>query len=367
MLDLAGAALHEDRVPTPLVYVDSDVLERNVAAMADAARGAGVALRPHAKTHKLAEIAQLQLAAGAAGLTVAKLAEAEALLAAGVDAAFMVAQPYAGAANRARHHALARRAEVIGATDDPEHVRAHARPDEPVDYVLIVDTGYGRFGVPPAHAVEAASTLAATPGVRFRGIRSHTGNAYTDDAAERTGAAVADITAMTAVAAGLRARGVGCEIVSVGSTPGIAGIPRPDWGLVTEWRPGNYVFYDRMQVALGVAAPEDCALRLLVTVISTAVRGQAVIDAGKKSLTSTPALGAHGYGVAAGRRHLVVDAISEECGWIPDPRGELTVGDRLELIPNHSCELTNLAPLVAHGRGARIEGVWEPVARAAVW
>jgi D-serine deaminase-like pyridoxal phosphate-dependent protein len=367
MRDLAGADLHDDRVPTPLVYVDRDVLDRNIAAMAAAAQRVGVALRPHTKTHKLAEIARLQLAAGAAGLTVAKLAEAEALLDAGVDAPLLVAQPYAGAAKRGWHRALAQRAEVIGATDDVEHVRATAVPGEPVDYVLIVDTGYGRFGVPPALAVDAACALAGTPGVRFRGIRSHTGNAYTDDAAERTGAAVADITAMTAVAAGIRARGVACEIVSVGSTPGIAGIPRPDWGLVTEWRPGNYVFYDRMQVALGVAALQDCALRLLVSVVSTAVRGQAVVDAGKKSLTSTPAPGAHGYGVALGREHLVVEAVSEECGWVLDPRGELVVGDRLELVPNHSCELTNLAPVVAHGRGGRIEGVWEPVARAAVW
>jgi D-serine deaminase-like pyridoxal phosphate-dependent protein len=367
MRDLTGAALTDDRVPTPLVYVDTDVLDRNIAAMAAAARSVGVALRPHAKTHKLAEIAQRQLDAGAAGLTVAKLAEAAALLDAGIDAPIMVAQPYAGVAKRAWHRALAERTEVIGATDDVAHARATARPDEPVDLVLIVDTGYGRFGVPPGQAVDAACALAATPGIRFRGIRSHTGNAYTDDPAERAGAAVADVTAMTAVAAGIRARGVACEIVSVGSTPGIAGIPRPDWGLVTEWRPGNYVFYDRMQVALGVARPEDCALRLLVSVVSTAVRGQAVVDAGKKSLTSTLAPGAHGYGVAAGREHLVVDAVSEECGWVPDPRGELTVGDRLELIPNHSCELTNLAPAVAHGRAGRIEGMWEPVARAAVW
>ena len=241
MPDLAGADLRDDRVPTPLVYVDRDVLDRNIAAMAAAAERVGVALRPHAKTHKLAEIAQLQLAAGACGLTVAKLGEAEALLAAGVGAPYLVAQPYAGAANRARHHALARRTEVIGATDDVEHARALARPDEPVDLVLIVDTGYGRFGVPPARAVDAAAALAATPGVRFRGIRSHTGNAYTDDPAERVGAAVADITAMTAVAAGIRGRGVPCEIVSVGSTPGIDGIPRPDRGLVNQSRPGTNV------------------------------------------------------------------------------------------------------------------------------
>jgi D-serine deaminase-like pyridoxal phosphate-dependent protein len=375
-IDLAacvGARVTDDHVPTPLVYVDRAVLARNIEAMAAAATASGVALRPHTKTHKIAEIARMQLTAGAAGLTVAKLGEAEAFMDAGVETSFMVAQPYVGAANARRQLALARRCEVIACFDDAgaaaQAGTEAAASGQELDAVLIVDTGHGRFGVAPDAAPEIALRMAEAAGVRFRGIRSHSGHAYeARDDAERHRISVADAEAMSEVAGRIRAAGAACDIVSIGSTPGMAALPEPLPALgVSEWRPGNYVFFDCMQVALGSATFDDCALRVVATVVSTAVPGRALIDAGKKELTSTLAPGCTGYGHIVGVEGVEIDALSEECGWVADPADRLTVGQRVDVIPNHACELTNLAEAVSFGVDGVIEGFWEPAARGKAW
>jgi D-serine deaminase-like pyridoxal phosphate-dependent protein len=370
---LIGASIRDDAVPTPLVYIDRAVLRANVDRMAAAARAAGVALRPHAKTHKLAEVARLQLEAGAAGLTVAKGGEAQALRDAGIDASLMIAQPYVGRQKVRRQLALARRGEVIACTDSLDYARVMseeaAAAGETLDVVLVVDTGYGRLGVSPADAPAAARDLAALPGLRFRGIRSHSGNAYgVADTGARRRVATDDAAAMAATAEAIRSDGVACEIVSIGSTPGLAGLGGPlVVEGVTEWRPGNYVFCDRMQVTTGSASVADCALRIVVSVVSTATPGRAIIDAGKKTLTSTPNTGTDGHGLVLEYPGITIDDVSEECGWLSGDIGRLEVGDRLEVVPNHSCEMTNLAQVVAYGTGGTIDGFWEPVARGMAW
>jgi D-serine deaminase-like pyridoxal phosphate-dependent protein len=370
---LSRATIWDDAVPTPLVYVDRAVLAANLERMAAAARDAGVALRPHAKTHKLAEVARMQLEAGAAGLTVAKLSEAQALREAGIAASLMIAQPYVGREKVRRQLALARSGEVIACTDSLDYARVMseeaAAAGERLDVVLIVDTGYGRLGVTPAGAPACARGLAALPGLRFRGIRSHAGNAYgVGDTGARRRVATDDAAAMAATAEAIRAAGVPCEIVSIGSTPGLSGLGGPlvvDG--VTEWRPGNYAFYDRMQVSTGSASVADCALRIVVSVISTAAPARAIIDAGKKTLTSTPNTGTDGHGLVLDHPGITIDDVSEECGWLTGDVGGLAVGDRLQVVPNHSCEMTNLAHVVAHGTGGTIDGFWEPVARGMAW
>ncbi len=369
---LAGRSVLDPAVPTPLVYVDREVLERNIDRMATAARQSGVALRPHVKSHKMADIARLQRAAGAIGLTVAKLSEAQALAAAGVEGGFMVAQPYTGGGRAEAHLELARGREVIACVDSIELTRelgaAGAAHGKPVDVVLIVDTGYGRLGVVPPEAVELGARMAAEPGVRFRGIRSHSGRAYTLAGLEtRRRIAADDARAMRDVAAALAARDVACDIVSVGSTPGTAGLADPDaFAGITDWRPGNYVFFDRTQVEFGAATHADCALTVITSIVSATAPGRAVIDAGRKTFSSTTAREQPGFGHVVDREGVDIHALSEECGWVRSTT-PLQVGARLRVIPNHACELPNLAEVVAHGTDGIIHGAWVPVARGRVW
>jgi D-serine deaminase-like pyridoxal phosphate-dependent protein len=223
--------------------------------------------------------------------------------------------------------------------------------------------------VSPAEAPERAETLAELPGVRFRGIRSHTGHAYrarTIDA--RRAIAYDDARTMAAAADAIRARGLECAIVSVGSTPGTAGLADATaWEGVSEWRPGSYAFLDRMQVSIGCGTLDDCALRVVTSVVSAAEAGRALVDAGKKTLTATVDPFTAGYGAVVGRPNVEIHALSEECGWLRYDGAPLRVGERLAIVPNHACELTNLVEVVAYGTDGVIEGTWVPVARAKVW
>jgi D-serine deaminase-like pyridoxal phosphate-dependent protein len=363
---LVGRTIWDEAVPTPFLYVDRLTLGRNIDRMAEAARVSGVSLRPHTKTHKVAEIARLQLDAGADGLTVAKLGEAQALADAGVSTSFMVAQPYVGGDRVRRQLELAETCEVIACVDSVDLAgamagEAAARGRE-LDFALIVDTGYGRLGVPPGEAAARAEAIAGLEGARFRGIRSHSGAAYeATGTQERRGIAAEDASTMAGIAVEIRSKGLPCELVSVGSTPGLAGLA--DAAMfegVTEWRPGNYVFFDCMQVSIGSAALEDCALTVVASVVSTPGPGRAIIDAGVKTLS-------HGQGLVLDRPGVSLVRLSEESGWIESGEAQLRVGERLRVVPNHACELPNLAEVVFYGEGEEIEGVWRPVARGKVW
>ncbi len=287
---------------TPSVIVDRDRLERNIAEMADLAREAGVALRPHIKTHKTPEIARRQLAAGAVGVTCAKIGEAEALADAGLTD-FFIAHPLVTVAKARRLAALARRpgVEVATIVDSPQGIAAlsavFAGEGGLLDVLVKVDTGLGRVGTPPgAPTVALARQIAAAPGLRFAGVCAHEGFSYSQpEPAARDAATRAGVAALVATARELAAAGLRCERVSVGSTPGArAAMTVPG---VTEVRPGNYVFYDAMQVGLGVVPVARCALTVLATVVSHSARDRAVLDAGSKTLTSDK--GVHGMAGAA--------------------------------------------------------------------
>ncbi len=277
-------------VPTPAVIVDLDVLERNIDRMAARAREARVRLRPHAKTHKCPEIGRLQRAAGASGLSLAKVGEAEVFVAAGFDDIFL-AYPTIGEDKALRLLRLSDRAHLAVGVDSLEGAaslaRAFAAAGRTLDVLIKVDVGFGRAGVLPEQAAELASRVAGLRGLRLRGLFTHAGHAY----AARTRSDVVAIArhegeTLVTAAEVLRSAGLDEPEVSVGSTPtaatamGVAG--------VTECRPGNYVFHDASQVALGTCALEDCALTVLATVVSVPAPGRAVLDAGSKTLSSDP-------------------------------------------------------------------------------
>jgi D-serine deaminase-like pyridoxal phosphate-dependent protein len=355
---LLGKQLEE--LDTPTVVVDLDVLERNVGRMARFADERGVKLRPHAKSHKTLGIARRQADAGAVGLTVAKLDEAEAFLAAGFDD-LLVANEVVGPLKWRRLAALNARGWVavgIDALEVAAGLATVAREMGVVVPVLLeVDCGLGRAGTKPGEATAIlAEQVAHMAGLDLRGLFTHAGHAYAAASPEevcRIGKEEGEVLVETAEL--VRARGLPCLVVSVGSTPtafSAGSVPG-----VTELRPGNYVFYDRMQVGLGSAHLEDCALSVLSTVISRPANDRAVIDAGSKTFALDR--GAHGlealrgYGVdrSAG---LVVDRLSEEHGILqltPDEEARVCVGSRLRLVPNHACTVANLADRLVGVRG----------------
>jgi D-serine deaminase-like pyridoxal phosphate-dependent protein len=356
-------------VSTPAVLVDLDILERNIARMAERARQAGIRLRPHGKTHKCPEIARLQLAAGAAGLSVAKVGEAEVFAAAGFDDLF-VAYPTVGEDKGRRLLRLADRVRLAVGVDSIEGAESVAGPfraaGRTLDVLLKVDVGFGRVGVPPEQAADLARRLAEIRGLRLRGVFTHAGHGYSAGTREELEAiALHEGTALAAAAKSVRTAGLPLGDVSVGSTPtapSAMAVPG-----VTECRPGNYVFHDASQLELGACTLADCALTVLATVVSTPAPGRAVIDAGSKTLSSDPLRPrAGGYGRLLGRRSRI-ERLSEEHGIVAVADGEsFHVGERVSVLPNHVCVVANLHDRLIGTSGDRVEAVLHVAARGRV-
>jgi D-serine deaminase-like pyridoxal phosphate-dependent protein len=354
---------------TPAVLVDLDRVERNVAAMADRARAAGVKLRPHAKTHKVPEIARLQRAAGAAGLAVAKTSEAEVFADAGFDDLF-VAFPVVGADKARRLLALAERVRLAVGADSVDGARTLAAPfhaaSRTLDVMLKVDVGLHRVGVPPEDAPDYARRIADVPGLRLRGVFTHAGHSYageTPEAVAAVGRSEGEILA--GAAAAIAATGLGPLEVSVGSTPSARSAMKVAG--VTECRPGNYVYHDASQVSLGTCGLEDCGLTILATVVSVPAPGRAVVDAGSKTLSSDPLRPrAIGFGwILGGASRL--GRLSEEHGVIDVAPGDrFHVGQRVRILPNHACVVSNLHDFVTAVRGERVEARLRVAARGCV-
>jgi D-serine deaminase-like pyridoxal phosphate-dependent protein len=358
-----------DALATPAVVVDLDVLERNISRMAARAREAGVRLRPHAKTHKCPEIGRLQREAGAWGLSLAKVGEAEVFVDAGFDDLF-VAYPVVGVDKGRRLLELSDRARLAVGADSVEGARTLAEPfreaGRTLDVMLKVDVGFGRVGVLPERAAELARRIAELPGLRLRGVFTHAGHGYLAERKQDTDAiARLEGERLVEAAERLRAAGLAVDEVSVGSTPtaavamGIAG--------VTECRPGNYVFHDASQVELGTCAIEDCALTVLATVVSVPAPDRAVVDAGSKTLSSDPLRprgGGHGRLIARASR---VEKLSEEHGVIAVAAGEsFRVGERVRILPNHACVVANLHDRLVGVSGGKVETILDVAARGRV-
>jgi D-serine deaminase-like pyridoxal phosphate-dependent protein len=362
------ATLLED-LDTPAVLVDLDVVERNVARMAERARAHGVRLRPHAKTHKTAEIARRQIGAGAVGLSVAKTAEAEVFAAAGFDDLF-VAYPVVGEQKGRRLLALSDRCRLSVGVDSVEGAStlasAFAAASRRLDVLLKVDVGLHRVGVLPENAPAVAARIADMRGVRLRGVFTHAGHSYaalTPEGVATVGASEGRILAETAEA--LRAAGIPVDVVSAGSTPTAPHVMATR-GL-TECRPGNYVFHDASQVALGTCALEDCALTIVATVVSVPDPRRAVVDAGSKTLSSDPLRPREGgHGIVLGRRSRV-QRLSEEHGVIDVEAGEsFRVGERVVVVPNHACVVANLHDRLVAVRQGRVEAEIPVLARGRI-
>lgn len=328
---------------TPALLLHIDVVERNLARMAERARRLGVALRPHAKTHKCPELGKRQMAHGAVGLTVATLAEAEAFIAAGITDltwAFPIDATHIPHARR-----LGARATLRVVTDDLATARALAGSG--LHVWLKVDCGYHRAGVDPAspYALDVARELAREDGLVFDGLLSHSGHAYqTASRPEAARVAESERETMVRCAQRLRVAGLVVRGISVGSTPAM--VAAEDLTGVTEARPGNYIFYDRTMVLIGACEPDDVGVTVLASVVSHQPGGDHfVMDAGALALSKDTGPAhlrlAPAFGAVRGHPALTVASLSQEHGVVRGPADALAeqfpVGARIEIVPNHSC------------------------------
>lgn len=352
---------------TPYVLIDIAQLQENINAMAAFAVSNGIKLRPHVKAHKLPEIAWMQIKAGARGITVAKLSEAEVMFAAGIKD-ILVAYPLIGESKLERAAALMRKGCKLSLLVDShlgaQQISALATPGG-TDVLVKVDSGLGRCGLLPGPGLEEfVRWLSRLPHVNFRGLLTHAGHAYgCRSAAEVAEVGTKEGELMVEAAESMRRQGIQVAEVSIGSTPTVA------WGGsvpgVTEIRPGNYVFNDATQVALGVAGPERCSLKVIATVVSRPATNRAIIDAGAKVLALDQ--GAHGSGTVTGYGLMESPSwrlarLSEEHGIIEgiDLPG---IGETVRIIPNHACPVINLAEKVQTSTGQE----WQVAARGRVW
>lgn len=342
---------------TPGILVDGDTAKRNIRRVQQAVDACGCKLRPHIKTHKMPYFANLQLAAGADGITCAKVSEAEVMADGGADDIFL-AYPMVGVFRIQRALALQKRVKrLILAVDSLEGAAALNRAAEDAGLVcevrLEIDTGAKRTGVVREHYLELAQKIAALPHLALTGIYTFKSLVlYGEPTQDNEAAAREEAELMHGMASRLQAAGIPIRDVSAGSTP--TGLQVAKTGLVTEVRPGTYIFGDWMLTREHCASLEDIAVRLYATVVSTPAPDYAVIDGGTKTFPmdiplDTPPCWYPGYAIPIGPdgtpdENLQLRRMNEEHGIITAKNGEtgLQVGQVLELVPIHVCTAVNL-------------------------
>ncbi|MFB3825368.1 MAG: alanine racemase [Bryobacteraceae bacterium] len=349
-------------IETPALIVDLDVMERNLGRAADYARTHGLRLRPHTKTHKTPELGRLQLEYGAAGLTVAKVGEAEVMVESGTPD-LLVHYPVIGGSKLERLMQVARRTRVTVALDSVLAARqlseaARAAQVE-VGVLAETDVGLGRVGVTPgAELVDLARSICALPALSFEGITCYPGHIK-----DLEGAGRKQIETLASVTRGMlddfRRAGIAVKIVSGGSTPAL--YHSHEVAGLNEIRPGTYIYNDLNTVRSGGCTLADCAAAVLATVVSTARPHQMIIDGGSKTFSSDGALGGEGtFGRIVEAPEARFVRMNEEHGYvdISGAKRGFAVGDRVRVIPNHICVVSNLHERAYGLRGDQVEKVW---------
>jgi D-serine deaminase-like pyridoxal phosphate-dependent protein len=349
-----------DQIDTPAVVIDLDVAEANIDRYQAYCNQHGIRLRPHIKTHKLPSLALRQLAAGAAGITCQKISETEAMIAGGGIEDVFLTYNVLGPVKVERLRNLARRVRLSVVADSETVVTGlaagFADAVAPLTVLVECDTGAGRCGVQtPEAARDLALRIAAAPVLTFGGLMTYPPKG--------------DVAAVQRFFS--RAKAL-CEEAGL-EVPTVSGGGSPDmWHaheapVVNEYRIGTFVYNDRSLVARGTCGWDDCALTVLATVVSVPEPHRAIIDAGSKVLTAD-LLGLDGYGHVLGRDDIRIDQLSEEHGRLVSewPIG-LTVGQRVRIVPNHACVVSNMLEQVIAVRGDRVEGPIQVAARGQVW
>lgn len=352
-------------LPTPVTVVDVDVLERNIAEMARHARDAGLALRPHAKTHKSPAIARRQLAAGASGLTGATVSEAEVFAADGFDDLFIAYPLWVDRAKGRRLRALLdgvpRLAIGVDSVEAARALAAQLGDDRDRVSVLVeVDSGHHRTGVAPDLA-GAVADAAAHAGLTVAGVFTFPGHGYSPEA--QAEAAAQEIRSLAGAVEALTAAGLPCDVVSGGSTPTAGHATRPP---LTELRPGVYVFGDAQQLELDTCGWDQVALTVLATVVSHAA-GHVVLDAGSKVLGADRAPWASGFGRLLDHPDARIVSLSEHHAVVrwDETAPKPALGAPVRVVPNHVCNAVNLVDELVAVHEGRVVDRWPVAARGA--
>lgn len=322
-------------IETPGVLIDEDIVDRNIAAAQARFDRLGIALRPHIKTHKLIRFAEKQISAGAVGITCQKTSEAE-VFARGGCRDILVTYNILGGEKLARLRSLTAMAKITVVADNDVVVAGlsatFADAPTPLDVLVECDTGLGRCGVQtPEDAADLAREIAAAPGLRFAGLMTYPA----PESHERVEAFMVAAKAHCLAAVG------SCDVISSGGTPSMKTVPTGT--VITEYRPGTYIYNDRSLVARGACLLSDCALTVSATVVSRPTTDRAILDAGSKVLSSD-LLGLKGYGLLLDYPDAHIHALSEEHGHV-DLTGctaRPKVGDVVSILPNHACVVSNL-------------------------
>ena len=341
---------------TPAVVIDLDVVERNIARVQGLCEAAGVANRPHIKTHKSPVIAAMQRDAGARGITCQKIGEAEVMAEAGLDD-ILISYNILGEQKLGRLGALLSRTNVTVAADNPLVVaglpQAAAIAGRDLNVVVECDTGRKRAGVATvAEAVALAKDIASRPGLAFAGFMLYPPeNAITETQAFLDAATV-----------GTREAGLEPSIVSSGGTPNLRNLGKIKG--VTEHRAGTYVFNDRMMLEAGMATLDDCALTVYATVVSRAEADRGILDSGSKTLTSDTG-GLEGHGLILEHPQAKIARFAEEHGFLDLSacNDRPKIGDVVRIVPNHVCVVVNMVDRLVAVRGGEIVGELPVAAR----
>ena len=334
-------------VETPAVLIDLDIVEANILRAQRRFDGLGKGFRPHIKTHKSPYLARLQMQAGAIGIACQKISEAEVFAAEDFDD-ILLCFNLLSAEKIARARALAERGQLTVVADNAEvaaRLSAGMAGTATLLRVLVeCDTGMGRCGVQtPEQALDLARVIADAKGLQFAGLMTYP-KADSEPTVEQFLARARDLC---------MADLGGCEVISSGGTPSLASA-----GLspcITEYRAGTYIYNDRSLIACGACGVADCALTVLTTVVSRPTAERGVLDAGSKSLTSD-LLGLAGYGLIPAYPGAEIIGLSEEHGHLDLRRCQTRpkIGEKLQVIPNHACPVSNLVDQVVFHRGGAV-------------
>ena len=363
--DLIGVSGGQKRLATPALVIDLDVLEDNIARMAAHARKNGIALRPHAKTHKCSEIAKRQIAAGALGLCVAKLGEAEELALAGIDSILVTSTLVKERAIAGRDALNLRIGELIAVCDNPTVAQRLAEAaiaqGKPLKLLVDIDPGLGRTGLPPgADAIALVREIARNPSFELMGLQCYAGHLqHLESYNERRGKSLAALAELAGLCRILESEGIAPAIVSGGGT-GTFDIDGQA-GILTELQVGSYVFMDRQYNEVweksGGRAPFATSLFVQTTVISANRDGLATTDAGFKAFATDAGVPAIVGGAPAGASYFF---FGDEQGGIlyPAEKGKIQPADVVLCAVPHCDPTVNLYDCYHAVRGDRLEAIW---------
>ena len=347
-------------IDTPAVIVDLKIVKENINAYQKYCNDVGITLRPHIKTHKIPALAKLQVKAGAVGITAQKISEAEAIISEGGIDDVLITYNIIGEKKLRALLDLAKRVKVSVVADSSFCVKGLSKTfkgaGEPISVLVECDTGANRCGVTSPHlACELAELINRSPGLIFGGLMTYPPTSQ----AQKINSFLSNAKKL------IEAKNIAVNTISVGGSPDMWKVQ--DIPVATEYRIGTYIFNDRSLVEKEICSEDQVALTVLATVVSTPTKTRAIIDAGSKVLT-TDLFGMKDHGRIVNFPDLRIVQLTEEHGTIvSDQNTNLEIGQKILIIPNHACVVTNMLDEVTVITAERNVGNMKVIGRGKVW